>query len=238
MFRGKSEDELSDYLNSINSNYTIEVERDGEVLSFDLDVQTFKMENVITSIYEEDDFKIGYIRLSGFTFDSYDDFKEKFEELNKNNITSLILDLRDNPGGEEKNMINIASLFLSKDKIIFKKQTRNNEKVIYSKGDNTITYPIVILGNSNTASCSEILMLALMEGCDAKFIGTQTYGKGVGQSVYYTKDYSYKFTSQFWTSPSGISINNVGITPDIYVENSNNNDFQLQKAKEYIKSLK
>ena len=84
----------------------------------------------------------------------------------------------------------------------------------------------------------KILILALKEGCNAKLVGTQTYGKGIGQTVYSAKDYMYQFTSEYWTSPSGISINGIGITPDIVVENLDENDLQLQKAKEYIKSLK
>lgn len=234
---GKSIKEIYNLFSNLDSSYNIQVERDGQILSFDLDLQTVEMKNVTTDIYEEDGCKIGYIRLKGFTFDSYDEFKEKFEELNNNNITSLILDLRNNPGGEQENMINIASLFLSKDKVIFKEQTKNKERVIYSKGKNNINYPVVILENNNTASCSEILILALKEGCNAKIVGTQSYGKGVGQSMFLTRNYLYKITSHSWTSPSGVSVNNVGINPDIYVENSYNTDLQLQKAKEYIKSL-
>ena len=125
---------------------------------------------------------------------------------------------------------------------VMRKELRNRGvkklKVIYSKGKENISYPIVFLSNNNTASSSEILILALKEGCNAKIVGIQTYGKGVGQSIYTAKDYMYKFTSESWTSPSGISINGVGISPDIVVENSDENDLQLQKAKEYIKSLK
>ena len=235
---GKTEDEIVQLFNDINSNYTIQIERDNKLLEFNLSLQSLDFENVTSTIYEEDNQKIGYIKLESFTLDSYNEFKSAFDELNNSNITSLIIDLRDNLGGEQSNMINIASLFLSNDKVIFKAQKRNKEEIVYSKGKEDISYPIVFLSNNNTASSSEILILALKEGCNAKLIGTQTYGKGIGQSVYIAKDYMYQITSEYWTSPSGVSVNDVGITPDIIVENFNENDLQLQKAKEYIKSLK
>ena len=235
---GKTKDEIIQLFNDINSSYTIQVERDDKLLEFELKLQYLKFENVVSTIFEEDNQKIGYIKLESFTLDSYNEFKSAFGKLNNNSITSLIIDLRDNLGGEQSNMIDIASLFLSDDKVIFKSQRRSGQKVIYSKGKENISYPIVFLSNNNTASSSEILILALKEGCNAKIVGTQTYGKGVGQSIYTAKDYMYEFTSESWTSPSGISINGVGISPDIVVENSDENDLQLQKAKEYIKSLK
>lgn len=235
---GKTEDEIVQLFNDINSNYTIQIERDNKLLEFNLSLQSLDFENVTSTIYEEDNQKIGYIKLESFTLDSYNEFKSAFDELNNSNITSLIIDLRDNLGGEQSNMINIASLFLSNDKVIFKAQKRNKEEIVYSKGKEDVSYPIVFLSNNNTASSSEILILALKEGCNAKLIGTQTYGKGIGQSVYIAKDYMYQITSEYWTSPSGVSVNDVGITPDIIVENFNENDLQLQKAKEYIKSLK
>lgn len=235
---GKTEDEIVQLFNDINSNYTIQIERDNKLLEFNLSLQSLDFENVTSTIYEEDNQKIGYIKLESFTLDSYNEFKSAFDELNNSNITSLIIDLRDNLGGEQSNMINIASLFLSNDKVIFKPQKRNKEEIVYSKGKEDVSYPIVFLSNNNTASSSEILILALKEGCNAKLIGTQTYGKGIGQSVYIAKDYMYQITSEYWTSPSGVSVNDVGITPDIIVENFNENDLQLQKAKEYIKSLK
>ena len=235
---GKTEDEIVQLFNDINSNYTIQIERDNKLLEFNLSLQSLDFENVTSTIYEEDNQKIGYIKLESFTLDSYNEFKSAFDELNNSNITSLIIDLRDNLGGEQSNMINIASLFLSNDKVIFKAQKRNKEEIVYSKGKEDVSYPIVFLSNNNTASSSEILILALKEGCNAKLIGTQTYGKGIGQSVYIAKDYMYQITSEYWTSPSGVSVNDVGITPDIIVENFNENDLQLQKAKEYIKLLK
>ena len=77
--------------------------------------------------------RYGYIKLESFTLDSYNEFKSAFDELNNSNITSLIIDLRDNLGGEQSNMINIASLFLSNDKVIFKAQKEIKRKLFILK---------------------------------------------------------------------------------------------------------
>ena len=172
MYNGKTQDEIINIFNNINSDYTVQVERDGKIFELELNLHTSEFKNVTSIIFEEDREKIGYIKLREFTFNSYEEFKVELDNLNNNNITSLIIDLRDNLGGEQSNMINIASLFLSKNKIVFKAQKRDKEEIFYSKGKGNVSYPIVFLGNNNTASCSEILILAIKEGCNAKLVGT------------------------------------------------------------------
>lgn len=190
--------------------------------------------NVTTNMYYKNNKKIAYIKLQSFSFDSASHFKTNFEKLIKYNFDSLIIDLRDNLGGENTNLVNIASLFLDSSKIICKDQFKNSIKTYYSKGEKTADYPIVILGNINSASCSEILICALREGCGAKLIGTRTYGKNVAQIYKETPNYFYKFTAAYWLTPSGKSIDKAGIKPDIEVFNTGNGDEQLNTAIEYL----
>lgn len=234
---GLNENEVKEIFAEVKSTYTLVVKREDETLTFDLNIIKNKIDNVITKIYEQNEKKIGYIKLSIFSFDSAKEFKSEFRELQNKNIDSLIIDLRDNPGGEERNLIKIASLFLDKDKVIFNQQFRNKNKIIYSKGNSTFELPIVLLGNKSTASCSEIFIASVLEGCNATFIGTTTRGKGVGQKAKITANYYYKFTVDSWTTPSGKSINGIGIVPDIEVHNNENEDLQLEKAKEYLSSI-
>lgn len=137
---------------------------------------------------------------------------------------SLIIDLRDNPGGEQESLEKIASLFLDSSKVICIDHYKDKDVVVQSTGVKTANYPIIVLVNADTASCSEILTLALKEGCNAIVVGTTTYGKGVGQSLKKTENYYYKVTSLNWTSPSGISIDKVGIKPDIDLSNYSEKD--------------
>ena len=190
--------------------------------------------NVTTNMYYKNDKKIAYIKLQSFSFNSASHFKTNIVKLSKYNFDSLIIDLRDNLGGENTNLVNIASIFLDSSKIICKDQFKNRIKTYYSKGEKTADYPIVILGNINSASCSEILICALREGCGAKLIGTRTYGKNVAQIYKETPNYFYKFTAAYWLTPSGKTIDKAGIKPDIEVFNTGNDDEQLNTAIEYL----
>ena len=140
MYNGKTQDEIINIFNNINSDYTVQVERDGKIFELELNLHTSEFKNVTSIIFEEDREKIGYIKLREFTFNSYEEFKVELDNLNNNNITSLIIDIRDNLGGEQSNMINIASLFLSKNKIVFKAQKRDKEEIFYSKGKGNVSY--------------------------------------------------------------------------------------------------
>lgn len=190
--------------------------------------------NVTTNIYNKNNKKIAYIKLETFSMDSAKDFKNNFDKLNKECFDSLIIDLRGNLGGENNNLMDIASLFLDSSKIVCIDKFKKITKTYYSHGDKTANYPIVILGNCDTASCSEILICALKEGCNATFIGTRTYGKNVAQVCKETPNYYYKFTAAYWLTPSGQSIDKEGIKPDIEVLNLGNEDEQLNTAIEYL----
>ncbi len=231
---GKSLNELKEIYNSITEDYTIKVQRRDDIYEYTLSIVKEKFENVEKDLFNVSNKKIGYIKLRIFSYDSYKNFKANLEELEKNNIDSLIIDLRDNCGGENSNMQKIASLFLKKGTPIHVEKSKKKKKTYYSNGKGDRNYPILLLGNDMSASCSEILIMALMEGYNAKFLGTNTYGKSCGQLVFKTRNYYYKVTNSVWTSPSGKSVENNGIEPDIYVEDEN---LQLKTAKEYLAGL-
>lgn len=217
--------------------YTLKIERDNKQIDIQMQIVKNTIDNVVTNIYQENGKNIGYIKLCMFSLSSAEEFESEFSKLKEKGFDSLIIDLRDNLGGENTNLIKIASLFLDNKKVICKEHYRNKTKTIYSKGTETAKYPIVILCNNNTASCSEILIGSLMEGCNAKLIGTTTRGKGVGQRIIKSNSYDYKYTESSWTMPSGKSINQVGIKPDIEIENYNDEDRQLKRSIEYLINL-
>lgn len=190
--------------------------------------------NITTKMFEQNNKKIAYIKMQAFTLDSAKDFKKKLDKLNKEHYDGLIIDLRGNLGGENANLVDIASLFLDSSKVICIDKFKTTTKIYYSHGDKTANYPIAILGNIDSASCSEILICALQEGCNAKFIGTRTFGKNVAQICKETPNYYYKFTAAYWLTPSGKSIGKDGIKPDIEVYNVGDEDTQLKTAIEYL----
>ena len=148
---------------------------------------------------------------------------------------SVVIDLRDNTGGYLNAAYDVSELFLKKGKVVYQLKNRENKITKYTakigeyRGFNKIT----VIINSSTASASEILALALKESAGAKIVGVKSYGKGTVQETSKLKSGSMvKYTTAYWLSPNGNSINKIGITPD-YIEEENEN--QLQKALEIAK---
>jgi carboxyl-terminal processing protease len=143
------------------------------------------------------------------------------EKLVKENITALILDLRNNPGGLLNSAVDVSSQFLPTGKLVVFIKDRKGEKVEYrSKSDHPYdTVPMVVIVNQGSASASEIVAGALKDWNRGVTIGTQTFGKGSVQSVIPLGDNSaLRLTTARYYTPKGISIQTTGITPDIVVK--------------------
>lgn len=226
------------------SEVKIAVLRGTKTLEFNV-----KRENIITNPVAGEvlENNIGYIEFSAFNDNTAEDFKVKFEELNKKGIKSLIIDLRNNGGGIVKEALQIADYIADKGSVLIYEVDKNNkEEVEKSTNDPIIKMPIVILTNKNTASSSEILAGALKDLGKATIVGTRTYGKGVIQQLLSLPDGSgIKITSEKYLTPNKTEINKKGIEPDVKVELPENitnilniekkDDIQLQKAIEILK---
>jgi carboxyl-terminal processing protease len=222
----------------------VEVIRDSETIEFEVERRTIKVNHVESTILEND---IGYIQINSFDDGTYDEFKEQYNELAEKNIKSLIIDLRNNGGGIVDESIDIADMMVDKNKTLLITSAKDaEEELTTAKTDKVIDMPIVFLVNENTASASEILTVAVRENSDnVKVVGTQTYGKGVIQSIFTLSNGSgLKLTTNQYYSPNHNTINKVGITPDFEVELpegesiytvEQENDTQLQKAIELLK---
>ena len=162
-----------------------------------------------------------YVRSNAF-FDGFASFLENIIEDN-NNIDGLILDLRQNRGGNFNEALKVSDLFLDNALITYTKLNGSNKKYYTSKdGDLLKGKRIIILTSEQTASSAEIVAAALSEQGRAITVGTQTYGKGSIQKVYHLKDITFYLTNALVYSPSGKPIENNGIKPQICngVENS------------------
>src|SRR5574344_1011829 len=220
------------------------VERDGKEMSFNIEKKTITLKSVSSKVYTKDNKKIGYIYISIFASNTYSQFASELKSLTDQNIDSLIVDLRDNSGGELAGASNIISLFLNNDKIMYKTETKGKIDDFYSTGTSDATYPIVVLVNGNSASASEVLTASLQENLSATVIGENTYGKGTVQElVNMPNGEQYKITTKKWLTPNGNWINETGIKPDVEVKLSSayqknpteDNDNQLQAAIKYLK---
>ena len=229
--------------NSETGKVEVVVKRNDEEKKFNLKLREVDIESVTSKVIEKNGKKVGYIDLSIFADNTYDQFKKKLESLESKKIDSLIIDVRSNSGGYLTSVTNIASLFLDKSKVIYQLDTKGIVEQIYSTTKEKRTYPIIVLTDGNSASASEILAAALQESYGAKIVGTHSYGKGTVQAAYQLKSgATVKYTIQKWLTPNGNWINKVGVKPDIEVElgeeyfnnPSDDTDTQLQKALEEI----
>jgi len=229
---------------SKNKNITITYKRDQSENTVKLNIDSINLDSVSAKTFEEDGKKVGYIALGIFASNSYSQFKKELNKLEKENINSLIIDLRGNSGGYLSSAENILSLFLDSSHVLY--QIKKDDVVTkhYSKGSKDKKYKIVILVDQNSASASEVTASALKEEYGATIVGKKTYGKGSVQEMQNLPNGDkYKLTTKNWLTPKGELIEGKGITPDVeidfdtkYFDNpADVNDSQLQKALEEAK---
>ena len=234
-------DDISKMINESNK-VNIVVERDSKELSFDVEVKNVALPVVNYKIINKSDSNIGYIYLSSFSKNAYNQFKDGLETLEHTGIDSLIIDLRDNTGGYLNTAESIADLFISKNKVLYSLEYKDSEKTVKAKSDESRNYEIVVLVNEYTASASEVLALALKESYGATLIGQKTFGKGKVQvTSTLSDDTMIKYTTAKWYSPNHNNIDEIGITPGISVKeskdfiiNKTGKDLQLEKALDFI----
>lgn len=188
----------------------------------------------INSVKSEIFDNIGYINISTFSATTEEQVKKELDNFDKN-ISNLIIDLRNNTGGYLNAAYDVSELFLKKGKVIYQLKDRNNKitKFTAKSGEYRHFNNIIVIINGSTASASEILALALKESANAKIVGTKSYGKGTVQETSKLKSGSMvKYTTAYWLSPEGNSINKTGITPDYKIDGEKG---QLKKAIEIAK---
>lgn len=218
-------------IKSLNNNvFTLEILRDGKYINISTKSDTIELKSATYKVLEQNNKKIGYINISIFANNTAKQFKEALSKLEDEKIEGLIVDVRDNPGGYLETAIEISDLLLNKDKVIYKTNDGDKIEATYSKGKKDYNKKIVILINNGSASASELLTLSLKENLNAYTVGVTSYGKGTVQEVKKYNNIQYKYTTKLWLSPSGKSINETGIIPDLEVKPDNNGDNQLQSA--------
>ncbi|MEQ8200354.1 MAG: S41 family peptidase [Syntrophomonadaceae bacterium] len=179
---------------------------------------------------------LGYIKLNQFHARSAQEMAASVNKMEAQQAKGLILDLRDNGGGDFDASVKIADLFLGETEVVSIKDARGHETVHKAYAGGT-SLPMVVLVNKNSASASEILAGALQDNKRAVLVGEKTFGKGLVQTVYPLADGgALKLTTQKYFTPNGTDINEIGINADIVVQNADTGtDLQLERAIEYLK---
>ena len=233
--QGKSLSEAVDLMRGeVGSDIEITVRRKGvkKALIFNITREIIKIQSVKSEILEN---SVGYLRLNAFNENSSDQIKNQLKVIKKNkNIKSYILDLRNNPGGLLSQAIKISDFFLNEGEIVSTKSRNKseNKKFFARKGDIIDGKTLIVLINYGSASASEIVAGALKDHKRAIVLGEQSYGKGSVQSIIPLKNKgAIRLTISKYYLPSGKSISEVGVTPDILVEEIDE-DFSIKSEKD------
>tara|TARA_A200000113_G_C8848109_1_gene349331 strand:- start:326 stop:1465 length:1140 start_codon:yes stop_codon:yes gene_type:complete len=228
--QGKSLSEAVDLMRGpVGSGIELTVRRIGEkkALVFNVVREVIQVQSVKSEVLEDD---IGYIRLTSFNDNSSDQIEKQIKKLNKNkNINSYILDLRNNPGGLLSQAIKISDFFLDNGEIVSTKSRKKSEnrKWFAKGGDITGGKTLLVLINYGSASASEIVAGALKDHKRAILLGENSYGKGSVQSIIPLKNRgAIRLTVAKYYLPSGKSISEVGVRPDIEISEEGD-DFRI-----------
>ena len=229
--QGKSLSEAVDLMRGpVGSGIELTVRRRGEkkALTFNIVREVIQVQSVKSEIMDEN---IGYIRLTSFNDNSSDQVEKQIKKLKKNKkLNSFILDLRNNPGGLLSQAIKISDFFLENGEIVSTKSRKKSEnrKWFAKKGDITDGKTLLVLINYGSASASEIVAGALKDHKRAIIVGENSFGKGSVQSIIPLKNRgAIRLTVAKYYLPSGKSISEVGVRPDIEV-NEEGDDFRIK----------
>ena len=219
---------------------SLELTRNGESYTVKVKSEIIEKNIIVGELMEENNKKIGYINISSFTKNVDKQFEKVLNNLEEQEMESLIIDLRYNSGGYLDKTQNIASLFLEKNKLIYSLESKDGLEKVYDKTGEHRSYPIVVIINGASASASEVLAGALKDSYGAILVGQKSYGKGKVQQTMDLEDGGLiKYTTAKWLRPNGICIDEIGLEPDYEVILDGNpleweSDTQLEKAVELL----
>lgn len=202
------------------------------------DITITRSDIKLKSVYGRmDEGHIGYIRVTNFNEDTAGDFGAKLQELKDQGMEALVLDLRDNPGGLLESGVGVARYLVPKGPIVSVTDKDGNTQTESSTLE-SVGFPLAVLVNHGTASAAEIVSGAIQDTGSGRLFGGKTYGKGVVQNIFLLSNKTaVKLTVARYYTPSGRSIDKVGITPDQVVEATDEEGTnQLQAAEAYLRS--
>ena len=219
--------------------------RDGEAEAWEVEVERREVPKQ-TVTYEMLDHQIAYIRITEFDKVTVDQFADAMAMAKGSEMLGLILDLRDNPGGNLAAVIDVARKMLPKGLVVYTEDKSGKRQDYNCDGEGELTVPMVVLVNGGSASASEVLAGAIKDYEKGKLLGTTTFGKGIVQKYIAMSDGSaVKLTTSKYYTPKGNNIHEIGIEPDVEVELYEElkkevlvpleEDNQLQKAIEVLK---
>ncbi len=217
--KDKTVDEVQNAIvGELGTTVSITVLRGDQELTFTL---TRKAVSAATVDYLMLDDNIAYVSVLNFAQTTSQEFADVLEELDKNNVTRIILDLRDNPGGYLISAVEIANMIVPEGIIVQTMYRQSENNVTFYSDLKEAKYKFAVLVNENTASAAEILTGAMQDSGIATVIGETTYGKAVIQEMFTLRDgNAFKITTGRYLTRNGREINHIGLEPDMYIVNT------------------
>jgi carboxyl-terminal processing protease len=220
-----------------DTKVTLTIRHDGKVSDYPLVRTVIQMKTVSSSMLDQ---HIGYIRISSFNKETSSQFVQKLNELERQGMRGLVLDLRNNPGGLIDACAQVGKYLIPQGPIVSVVR-KDDKRETYTSDLPAVKYPLVVLVNGGSASASEIIAGAVQDTSAGTLIGTKTFGKGTVQQIVPLDDGAVKLTIAKYCTPKERFIHGIGIQPDIVVENPRPEkghkvkDLQKNKAIEVLK---
>lgn len=215
-----SKDNYEEIINKLkgteNTIARVKIFRESSKKALDIDIKREKID-IQTVSHKIFNNNIGYLRITNFDRNTYEQFMDAYKIISKNKLKGLIIDLRNNPGGLLDTVVKITDELVPKGCIVYTEDKFGNKKY-WNSDDKYIDLPLVILVNKNSASASEVLSGAVKDLKRGALVGTKTFGKGLVQNLFPLRDGSaIKVTIAKYYTPAGICINGTGIEPDYQI---------------------
>lgn len=216
-------------------NLTLYRESEDKEFSIDVERRQVDMDTVYSRMLDKE---TGYIELIEFDSVSTKQFEKALKDLYEQGMKSLVLDLRDNPGGLLDVAVDIADMLIDTGVVVSTADKDDKGQEYKATGEGKLGIPLVVLVNGNSASASEVLSGCIRDYKEGTLVGTQTFGKGIVQSIIpFTDGTAMKITTSHYYTPNGTDIHGTGITPDVVIEDdpeTKDVDEQLEKALEIL----
>ncbi len=232
----------------LGESVTLTLLRGAQTLDVSLVCAEISVQHVDHKLFKE---RTGYIKISMFTGNCAEEFKEAIRDLEDRGMKSLVIDLRDNPGGSLTDVISVADTLLGESTIVSVRGRLEADGEVYTSNRKGVSVPIAVIVNENSASASEILAAAIRENGAGVVVGMTTFGKGIVQTTFHIAANGgwLKITTDGYYTPAGNSIHGKGVVPDIEVDLpdelkdlpldavSQDDDAQLWAALDYVRAV-
>lgn len=213
--KGEDSEVLVDYVANNEGPFTVVVERDGEEEEYQISKELVIIPSVYLEMMNDGENRVGYMKIDIFSETTLDQFKDKLNKLENENISDLIIDLRGNSGGHLSVVEKMTALLLEEGMTVYKTDDSETVEEVKAKGGEIRDYEIHFLSNQASASASELMMGSLRDNIGSKIYGETTYGKGTVQQIKESSEGStYTITIKRWLLPSGDWVQEGGLVPD------------------------